>query len=778
MKKTDHLSRVRTLRGVCLAATMLTGLSGTAFAQDNAAQDAAAAEPAPAPAQAGDGEIVVTALKRDTRLQDTPISISAVGGQTIANAGVQSIADLGASVPSLHFVDGGPSNRRVIIRGIQAAGEPTVGVYYDETPVTGVVGAGNDAGGSTPELRLFDVDRVEVLRGPQGTLYGSGSMGGTLRVIYKKPTDKWEGGFDGSMSSTHYGGINMETNGMINIPVVSDKIDIRATGFYKRNDGYIDNTWLNVKNINDQESYGGRILVRIKPTSKLTIDGAAYLNRSNSDTSSWFLESGQYRTDSRTRLPVRDKVDLYSGTATWDLGPVTATAIVSYMERSLSSQSDTSRYIAQYANMAGYNRFCATACSDENGAPIKSYAAYLDYILPQTTSSLFPQQTMNALTSEFRLNSSGSGPVHWTVGGFYSRRATDVDNPQVNVDPTSGQIIYPLQIDTERFIHDVLKQVAAFVDVSWDITPRLNLTGGMRYFSYDKNVQGYTTVPSFLVGARVTPLTTVSSSEDGEVFKANLSYKITRDVMFYFEAAQGFRPGGVNQVLGLAESLTPYESDKLWDYEAGFKTTWFNRRLTFNADVFRLDWTNIQVSGRTPNGAFSFITNAGAARVQGVEIETSLRPITGLSLSGNVSYLTAALTENQSNSQVQAPGLKGDRIPYVPEITAGGSAEYNWALTSRLNGLARVDYTYAGDSYSDFRPTATYTRYVPSYGLVNLRAGIEGSADKKWGLYLFVTNVLDKVAILRASSSAIGVGLTSVTTAPPRTIGVNFRVSL
>jgi outer membrane receptor protein involved in Fe transport len=381
---------------------------------------------------------------------------------------------------------------------------------------------------------------------------------------------------------------------------------------------------------------------------------------------------------------------------------------------------------------------------------------------------------MNALTAEFRLSSSRpASRLNWTVGGFYSRRSTDVENPQVNADPRTGVLFQPLQVDTIRYIHDVLKQVAAFADVSWDITDKLNITGGARYFKYSRDVAGHTDVPSILVGAQVTPLTLRNSSEDGQVFKANASYKFTRHFMVYVNAAQGFRPGGVNQTLGLATALQPYNSDKLWNYEAGFKTT-IARKLNLNADVFRIDWSNIQVSGQTTNGAFSFITNAGAARIQGVEVDGSFTPVRGLTFTGNFAYTDAVLSENQANSQVRAPGLKGDRIPYVPKWSGGASAQYSWPLSDSMNGFLRGDYSHIGSSYSDFRPPATFTRPIPATDLVNMRAGVE-APDGSWGAYVFVNNLFDSTAIVRASSSAIGVGLTSVTTARPRTVGINLR---
>jgi iron complex outermembrane receptor protein len=325
-----------------------------------------------------------------------------------------------------------------------------------------------------------------------------------------------------------------------------------------------------------------------------------------------------------------------------------------------------------------------------------------------------------------------------------------------------------------RFIDDSLRQVAAFGEFSYDVTDRLNLTVGGRYFRYDKDISGQTTIGSILVGAVVRPLSFVKSNEDGTAFKFNGSYKITDDVLFYAEAAQGFRPGGANQVIGLAQELTPYKSDSLWNYEIGLKNTLFDRRLFLNVDIFQIDWSDMQITGRTPNGAFSFITNAGKARVRGAELEATIRPADGFTITGNASYIDAKLRENQANANVSAPGLKGDRIPYVPKFSAGIGAQYSWALTDTLSGFARIDGNTVGGSYSDFRPSYTYTRYIKPYDLMNLRVGVEAQSDK-WGVYLFATNVFNKLAIVNATSSAIGQNLTSAVAAPPRTIGVNLR---
>lgn len=757
----------RRLRFVLLASVM------GGFAVPAASQEAASAQ------EVDDKtDIVVTALKRSTNLQETPISISAITGEALANSGAQNIAEMAGSVPSLNFVDAGPSQRRVVIRGIQAVGEPTVGVYYDETPVIGAIGSTNDAGGTTPELKLFDVERVEVLRGPQGTLYGSGSMGGTLRIIYEKPSFDTLGKVDATLSATKDGGVNYEINGVVNAPIVDGKIAFRGAGFYRSRNGYIDNVALGIKNINDEETYGGRALLRFVPTETLTIDLAAYINRSRTDTPSWNPSAGKYNTDLLARQPITDDLNLYSLTAVQDFGGVEATAIVSYMTRELTSTTDVSRFIRT-------NRTPGRCSALLNGPPVggatppctpTQLTGFYTLVDGQSNSTLFPQQDMNTLTGEFRLNSKGGGALNWTAGLFYSRRHSNVQNPQVNTDPVTGEIIFPLQTATVRFIDDKLTQLAAFGELSWDITPKLNLTAGIRYFDYKKDILGETTLGSILVGARVTPPTKANSKENGTVFKFNGSYKISDDVMVYAEAAQGFRPGGANQVLGLAAALTPYQSDSLWNYEIGVKTASFDRKLLVNLDAFLIDWTDMQVTGRTPNGAFSYITNAGAARVKGIEFEMTARPIHGLSLQANASYIDAKLTENQANANLNAPGLKGDRIPFVAKFSAGASAQYSWPVSGNLDGLFRLDVNHVGSSYSDFRPTATFTRKIDSYQLVNLRTGIEGG-EGKWGAYLFVSNLLNDTAITRATSSAIQVNQTVVTSAAPRTIGLNLRAA-
>ena len=253
-----------------------------------------------------------------------------------------------------------------------------------------------------------------------------------------------------------------------------------------------------------------------------------------------------------------------------------------------------------------------------------------------------------------------------------------------------------------------------------------------------------------------------------------MSYKFTPHIMTYATASEGFRPGGANNIPSLPQGLVAYQSDSLWNYELGLKSSWLGGMLTADAAVFDIEWQNIQTSATTANGIFSFITNAGAARIRGTEVETTVRPIEGLTLNGGVSYTDARLTQNQANSNILltgTTGLAGDRLPNVPDWTATLSGNYNWLINDKLNGMVRGGLRlYRPDAVRTFRPTASTFVSYGNYSSLNLRVGIE---NEHRGVYLFVDNVTNTVGVTGVSS---GVGYSRyVFSIPPRTIGLNVR---
>jgi outer membrane receptor protein involved in Fe transport len=736
----------------------------------------AASTPVSAQASAGqspdtsDGSIVVTALRRTSTVQQTPMAITALTGATLANTGTTNIADIAKMAPSLRIQDNGPGQRRLSLRGILSAGEPTVGLYYDETPIAGNVGTGSDAGGRTPDFSLFDVDRIEVLRGPQGTLYGASAMSGAVRVIFNKPKFDYEGAVDGTVGDTDGGGLSYAVQGMVNAPVVDGLLAARAVVYRRYSDGYIDNIRLGKNNVNDSTVNGGRLMLRLTPSPAFTVDGSAIIENTDAFSYTWNPDVGKYKIQNYVELPYKDRSQIYNITAHWDLGPIAITGITSYQHRSFTYTSGDDSFTVLTQNTAAgcariYNN--GVACTP---AQFPGFTSYLNSQIPVAFQT--PGSTKDR-THELRLSSNGDHWINWTAGAFVEDRKNHVDSEDLAADPATGQVDTPQHVLYHRYVDDHYKQVAGYGDVSVRPVDKLTLTVGARYYHYDRAITGATDVPWIILAAVVRPQWAVSTSQSGWLFKFNGEYRITRDIMVYGLASEGNRPGGANQTIGLPASQIPYGGDKLWNYEVGAKTAFLDRHLTIDAALFQIDWKNMQVSGTTPNGFYSYITNVGASRVRGAELEVSGRPAEGVNLFANATYLDAKLTEDQINDFVVAAGRKGDRLPYIPHLTGSVGAEYRLPLSTTLDLYARADANYFGVSYSEFRPTNPYRVKLNDYALVNLRLGVEAQ-DGEWGAYLFVNNITNSVAINRASNVAF-INAYGVTSATPRTVGLNVR---
>ncbi|MDB5458257.1 MAG: ligand-gated channel protein [Caulobacter sp.] len=747
------------LRAVLLASAM-SATAGVALAQE-AAPDAANSSQVE--------EIMVTALKRNTQLQDTPMSISAVTGETLEKTGAVSMAEYAKFVPSLKLSDDGPGRTRIAIRGIQGAGEAMVGVFYDETPITGSVGVSSDAGGRSPDTSATDVERIEVLRGPQGTLFGGSTMAGAIRLIFKKPTSQYEGFVSGTVTSTDGGESSNQITGMVNVPLISDKLAARVVLYNRENGGWLENTFLHLKNINSSTVKGGRLMVRFTPTDDLTIDAAVHVQKTDAvSNNNWNPGAGKYVQASKLLLPYNEDTRIYSLTANWDLGKVKLTGNTSYFYgRSIYAADDTN-FVNGYRTVAQCSTYLKTTCV----ANTPTYANYLAMVNSYYPAAIYYPSKSTNWTNELRLSSNTDGPLSWTVGAYIENRIEYIESSDVLADESTGIIKTPIKFIYHRYIDDHLTQKAVFGEVSYDLSSKLSITAGGRYFSYHKTVGGATDIGWDLIGAPTKPFTVVEAKENGSIFKVNADYDITDDVMVYGSISEGFRPGGVNQVIGLAADLTPYDSDSLTNYELGAKTAWFNHMLIVNASIYQIDWKNMQVSGRTLNNAFSFISNAGAAKVKGAEIEITATPIHGLLFSANASYNDAKLTEDQVNSSVASTGRAGDRIQNIPKVSGAFSAQYTHDLKDGLQGFVRGDINYVGSSFSELRPTNAFRMKNPSYSLTNLRVGVE-SNEAGWEAAVFVNNLFNAVAITRITNSSTTPVGGSAVSAMPRTIGAS-----
>jgi outer membrane receptor protein involved in Fe transport len=764
----------RGLRALALGATALTALGAHA---------ALAQEAAPQPADNSTiEEVVVTALKRSTTIQTTPISISAVTEKSLQALGASGIQDYFRTVPNLQVEGNSPTNRRLTLRGVRSAGEATVGLYYDETPLTGPAGTTADASSTSADVNLFDVERVEVLRGPQGTLYGSGSMGGTLRVILNKPdSTQYSGAVEAQRTAQKDGGTGYSVKGMVNVPLIEDKLAARLVLYQAEQGGYVDDVLLNKKDINDQHSTGGRLMLGFTPTDKLTINASGLFQKTTLDgQNSWYpaLGAKDYSTNARTIAPTDDNLRVYNVTAKWNLGFATLTGTSSYYKWTLLRNSD-------YSPTLSANRANATSCRNyiAGGAPaagttnpactpaqMTQYTAYAD---SRTPGALYQPMGLTSWNHELRANGSlFEDKVDWTAGVYYEDRSDYIESQVAKADATTG-VINPSDLTAWRHVGTDTKQTAFFGEVTYKPIEKLSLTVGARRFDYDKTVSGQVRISNFITQSYVGPAAQVDASASGWVSKFNVSYQVTSDIMVYGLAAKGFRPGGANNVPGLQSALLAYAPDSLWNYEAGVKSQWFDHRLTLNAAAYQIDWNNMQISATSANGAFSYLTNAGKARIKGLELEAVARPIPGLTLNATAAFVDAKLTQDQANSTILitgSTGLRGDEFPNVADFSGSAAIEYSWPLTDSLNGLLRADYAYVGESASQFRPTYVYYEKQGDYGYANLRGGVEG-AD--WGAYLFLNNVANEVGLMSVTSALNN--RRQAVSINPRTVGFSVR---
>ena len=766
MNRTDSRNfRAAVLATSALASSILAAAIATpVLAQDNA--NAIALD-----------EVVVTALKRQTNLQDTPLSISAVGETTLSRLGATGINDYFRQVPNLNLDGNTPSNRRLTLRGVRSAGEATTGLYYDETPLTGPTGTTQDAGSTTPDINLFDVQRVEVLRGPQGTLYGSGSMGGTLRVIFNKAdTHAYAGAVEGQATTTKNGDAGYYAKGMVNVPLIQDKLGARLVLYREERGGYVDSVPLKKSDVNGSASSGGRLMLTFTPTEDLTIRATAAQQKESIDgQSSWAEIAGRYKSDRRTIAPSNSKLALYNVTAEWELPFATLTATSSYYKWKMLRNSDWTNNIANNrASSAACGRYFGLSGTTCTSAQLSQYTAWADSRGPAVS---WQPMTLKTWTHEARLSGDlFEGKLDWTGGVYYETRKDHVDSIQTHADAVTGEAVRPFDPLGARYIHNDVKQTAFFGELAYHLTDALTVTGGARRFDYDKTVGGAVTIGNVISNSPVTAFSQVDASAKGWVERLNVSYEIDKNLMVYAQASKGYRPGGANNIPGLTSGLVPFQPDSLWNYEAGVKSDWFDRRLTVNLSAYQIDWSNIQVQAQANVGAnFFIITNAGAARIRGLELETTVRPITGLSFTGALGLSDAKLTEDQVNSSVTmsgSTGLRGDRLPFVPKVSGSIGADYVWPIGDGLSGLIHLDASYTGKTASQFRRTYVYYEKIPAYSVVGARVGVEGDG---WGAFAFAQNLTNSVGPVSITSAAGA--LDQVVSLTPRVLGVMVRRS-
>ena len=761
----------RDFRATLFCATTLMGLAATpAWAQDAAESDAAVGNA---------NEIVVTATRRSTTLQDVPINISAVGAEQISRNRIDDVQDLAAFTPGMTVTDTGPrSTGDIVLRGISSADagggsnqNNAVGVYLGEVPLY-------------LDFKLIDISRVEVLQGPQGTLYGLGTLSGAVRYIPNRP-DPSKFAVEGHsrvFDMAHAKDPGFIMDGAVNVPIIADHVAFRTTVGYYNVPGFIDNNALllqpgvsdpqpgrsatgpgsslgtpaqqaanfySKKDVNDERTFTTRnqLLLELNPDIKAYLTYAHQDTKTNGDQSNaaGVLGTGKYENPTRYLEPASRNSNLYAAEFNIGLGGIAQLVATTAWTTSKNKQQNDNTDLLLDLDY-GYEAF------------------------PQFSSFNQSTETYKQFNQEVRLVSTHGGPFSWVLGGFYNnlRRKNQYREYVPGIADFFG-VFRPDDLEYISFVDTRIREKAVYGEGTFHITDAWQVTGGLRYYKYDAFASGGTDTPLTGGGIRRTPYPLIQfdpsriksgdTKNDGFVYKANTSYKFSDDLMVYGTYSTGYRTGNVNRVAPCILPLAPgqnvcalpnelaYGPDKTKNAEIGVRGSLFDKRLQFTADVFHVNWNGIQVPSQTVNGAVGITVNASKAVSKGVEFSGQFKITPELSLQGTYSYTDAKLTKDAPgvviSQSVPYDTFDGDRLP--------GSTKHS--------GSAQLTYTYPLENGADIEATwaATYTGNI--YSRIGLRGNGEVIPDylthrasvtyhgKHFDIGAFVDNIFDKYAV-------------------------------
>lgn len=794
---------------------LLAGIAAVSIAAPAMAQEASE--------ETAGNEIVVTATKRNETIQDVPFSINAQTAEAMQKNGSTSLEDVSRNVAGLTVQNLGPGQSQVSVRGVSAGQvvrdqpgvKEQVGVYLDESVISLSL--------FTPDFDLFDLDRVETLRGPQGTLFGSGSVGGTVRYITKQPTtERTEGAVEANVNTLAGGDIGYSAKAAMNMPL-SEKMAVRVVAYGEHFGGFINAIGPAAgENINDGYRWGFRTAVRLEPVEGLVITPrvihqkirANGFNRQDeynlyysplASASNVIPERTQYL---KLREAFEDSTTLADLTMNLELGDMAQlTSVSSYTNRDILVSRDASALTGSvYVSFSG-----------APGAEAAAGGATTNSNLRDTTS-------LEQWTQELRLASTGNGPLQWVIGGFYS----NVDRVYAQRLPTPGadgysQIFlnaaadglpvsqtyngFPANSPYNADIPYKIEQLAVFGEASYKFG-QFKLTAGGRYYDFNET-------RDFISGGIFSNGDTFrgdKTSSNGFTPRLIASYELNKDVTVNLQASKGFRLGGVNDPLNIplcsggadgADAQTygghpTYKDETLWNYEAGVKAS--TGGITFNAAVFYNDIKNLQVTADAGSCSSRVVFNVPKAHSKGVEMELSARPAPGFELSLNGSLIDAKFDSSVTDAggAVIAGMRDGNRLPTVPKFQMAATGSYTTQVSDGLDWTATASFQHVGDRYTQpgdqeagsgsFTNSLWYnlanntsgsgnynfgSYLLPKYNLVNLSTGLNW--DNGLSVTVFVNNLFDENPLLSLDRERGGRARLGYNIGSPRKIGMTVR---
>lgn len=750
-----------------VSAAALFASSVTAMAQSSGA--GASAESTAARDVRRDEDIIVTATRRTERLQDVPLSVTAFGQEDLDDLGIVGYEGIAQNTPGIVVNRPTQNFNNFTSRGINTNGysaglQSAVAIYVDELPIS--------ANGNSTILdpNLYDVERVEFLRGPQGTLFGSNSLAGAMRILTRSPDlDEFQASASVDLGLTGSSSVRQRYNAMLNVPLMTDQLGLRVTGYYRNEDGWIDNVGTGIKDSNSLEAYGGRAILLMQPSDRMKVKLlVSYENSKPADSALTNPTLGRFTRRS-------DRPDLFQGKLT----NYNVTVNYEFDFAELISSTTLSDYDASfYVDLAG------------------TFAQSIPFALDAYGyDDLFVQET--------RLVSRTSGPFQWVAGFFYYDKRRTVDfayrSTQEFLD-ARGLTGLPDEYYQRFNSYTDQTEMAGFGEASVHFTDSFWITGGLRYGRTE--VQSFTRGGGYnsnyltyaLFGVTNSPLTVtpvnaatgLKVSDDRVSYKASVSWKPMPDLTTYATISTGFRTPVVNARAGLVSVINPSDivipdgakSDGVTNYEVGIKGRWLGGDLTTNLAAYYIDWKDIQVQANRVSDSIQFATNIGGAESYGLEFEVVAKPVQGLSLAFNGSFNRAKVTELSAIEAAISGAEPGVRLA-SPRFQGSSTLRYDFSIGNDRNAFASVNVSHTGAFPNQFpnvpgNPNAaspTYD-YTEAWTNVNLYAGAKlGSLD----LTAYVENLFDDSSITYVHPEAFLDG--RYARLRPRTVGVraNYR---
>ena len=717
--------------------------------------------------------VTVTAERRSETTQNVAGQITALTGADLSQYHANTFADFADYVPGVSFASGGPTSNLIAIRGVTTGtGQlgSAIGLYFDDVPLGASTQFGE--GFLAFNVNTFDLDRIEVLNGPQGTLYGANALGGTLRYITQKPDlNNFSAQAEAEGSSTDHGSYNDGLRLMVNLPLFDGQAAFRVDGLQEFDSGYAQDPVYGRKNVGSGRTLAGRVSFEWQVTPDLDVRLSAVSQGIKGDGADVALRDptthkpviGDYNQAYPLSQPSDFSLTVYSAVVDWDLHWAKLTSVTGY-------QRDVGKYSSDVSTFYDTAFFLYDTY----------YGADDNFVDPY---ALLVNDTTRKFTQEVRLSSPDNKVFEWVIGGFFDREITDESVDLVDGSTPDGTVPAGYTgtgaLPFFGYLPSTYRELAAYADGTFFVTDNFDVTAGIRYSNQHQTYGSY--ISSIIVPSPTFPMPYTTyhyeAGSNGGVttYLFNPRWHVTDDTMLYARVSSGFRPGGPNFVLP-ASSLPPtFQPDKLWNYEIGEKSTLLDGRATLDADIYDIEWTSLQATENVEG--INQLVNAGNARIKGAEASFAFRVLPELTLGGSASYTDAKLV---STSPVLGVYYKGARLPLSPKFNFALDANYTFDIGDGFSGAANLSDVYVGGRTEGYKGSALNPLYtLPSYNTVNFNLAIFMPHNMELDAY--VKNIFDvegQVSANTLNNAFIPTAPVPVNLSLPRTIGLVLKVGI